>query len=239
LAITGRKMESSVVSTTRELRQRRRRVAPWLLLGVAGAAMCYAFPPVRFVRVGADGPQSSGTRATGPFRADVAAKEFWDGPLSNAAGHATSTEDLLAAIGVNSNAARDKHSRRVGVGGSHYYFIRGAGRVVRIDVSGISIAIGDDDLDAKPAILIETGNIFGNAVRDGTGLLDVNRYPNSQDFNQLSEQLNKLVESRVLPVLRERAAIGSQVQFAGVAEVEDEGKDLRPLRVVPILAEVR
>ena len=32
-------------------------------------------------------------------------------------------------------------------------------------------------------MLIETGHIFGNAVRDGTGLLDVNDYPNSQEFN--------------------------------------------------------
>ena len=38
-------------------------------------------------------------------------------------------------------------------------------------------------------------------LRDGTGLLNVNDYPNSQEFNGISEALNHIVETRVLPTI--------------------------------------
>ena len=79
--------------------------------------------------------------------------------------------------------------------------------------------------------------LFGNAIRDGTGLLNVNDYPNSQDFNAISEALNHFVETRVQPQLREIAKVGATIRFVGCAEVNDESTDLKPLRVVPVLAE--
>jgi predicted lipoprotein len=85
---------------------------------------------------------------------------------------------------------------------------------------------------------LQGGLLFGNTVRDGTGLLNVNDFPNSQDFNAISEALNHLVETRVQPKLREQAKVGSVVAFAGCAEVNDGSTDLRPLRVVPVSVEV-
>jgi predicted lipoprotein len=86
---------------------------------------------------------------------------------------------------------------------------------------------------------LQTGLLFGNALRDGPGLLSVSDYPNSQDFNGISEALNHIVETRVLPKLREQARVGGKIFFAGCAEVDDESSDLKPLKVVPIQAEAR
>jgi predicted lipoprotein len=108
---------------------------------------------------------------------------------------------------------------------------------VEISDSGIALAVTQST--TQPEVLLETGLLFGNALRDGTGLLDVNDYPNSQDFNGISAALNHLAETRVLPRLRERARIGATVRFVCCAEVNDEATDLHPLRLVPIQAEVR
>ena len=86
-------------------------------------------------------------------------------------------------------------------------------------------------------VSLQTGLLFGNAIRDGTGLLNVSDYPNSQDFNAISEALNRLVETRVQPKLREAAKVGAMIRFVGCAEVGDESTDLKPLKVVPVLAE--
>jgi predicted lipoprotein len=83
---------------------------------------------------------------------------------------------------------------------------------------------------------MDIGPVFGNAVRDGTGLLNPSDYPNSQDFNAISSALNHLVETRVLPKLRDAKA-GMSVRFAGCAEVDDESTDLHPLHVAPIVVE--
>lgn len=87
-------------------------------------------------------------------------------------------------------------------------------------------------------VVLESGNIFGNAARDGTGLVDVNRFANSQDFNAISSEINRRIEERVLPALREQAVVGATVRFVGCAEVVSEETDLRPLRVVPLSATV-
>jgi predicted lipoprotein len=87
-------------------------------------------------------------------------------------------------------------------------------------------------------VSLQVGLLFSNAIRDGTGLLNVNDYPNSQDFNAISEALNHLVETRVQPKLRAQAKVGATIRFVGCAEVNDESADLKPLKVVPVRTEI-
>jgi len=94
------------------------------------------------------------------------------------------------------------------------------------------MAITPGSTNAEVTLL--AGLIFGDAVRDGTGLLNPSAYPNSQDFNDISAALDHLVETRVLPRLHQQAKIGAQISFAGCAEVDDEANDLMPLKVIPI-----
>jgi predicted lipoprotein len=99
---------------------------------------------------------------------------------------------------------------------------------------GLSLKSEGDEVD----ILLPTGLLFGNAVRDATGLLDASAFPNSQNFNDISTELNRIVEAQVLPELKSRAAIGRRVQFASCAEVVDEEKDLKPLVLIPVSVKV-
>ena len=102
-----------------------------------------------------------------------------------------------------------------------------------MDADAVGLALGDDR--SKAQISLQAGFIFGNAMRDGTGLLDVSDFPNSQDFNAVSSELNRRVEERVLPELREKAVVGQTLRFVGCAEIVDEDLDLRPLPVVPFI----
>ena len=77
--------------------------------------------------------------------------------------------------------------------------------------------------------------MFGNAIRDGCGLLDVSDFPNSRDFNAISSEINQRVEERVLPVLKENGTVDGEIEFVGCAEVTDPKTDIRPLRVVPFV----
>jgi predicted lipoprotein len=106
-----------------------------------------------------------------------------------------------------------------------------------IGVTNDEVALALTQSATQPEIVLPTGLLFGNAVRDATGLLDVSDYPNSQDFNGISQALNHIIETRVLPTLRERAEVGATVRFVGCTEIADESTDLKPLRVVPIQIE--
>ena len=83
--------------------------------------------------------------------------------------------------------------------------------------------------------MIELGFVFGNAVRDATGLITASSYPNAQEFNDISAALNSMVEANVLPQLQQIAKVGDRIQFVGCAEVGDEDTDLKPLKLVPVM----
>ena len=56
----------------------------------------------------------------------------------------------------------------------------------------MSLSLGTE---AKPEVIIQTGNIFGNAARDATGLLDVNIFANSRDFNDIASEINRRIDT--------------------------------------------
>jgi predicted lipoprotein len=115
--------------------------------------------------------------------------------------------------------------------------VSGEGRVVARERDAVRLAVGAG-ADA-PVVELQTGPVFGNTVRDGTGLLDVNRFSSLQDFNALAAELNERIESRVLPTLRDRAQPGTQVRFTGCAEAVEPTSGQPLLTIVPTHVEIR
>jgi len=208
------------------------RFAGWLFVIVVAAAVCWRFPLFHIVPLQAVTAQ----KAAAAFDPAAFAERFWNGQLLKSLDSAVSADELLPAIQSAPAAAKKKFSRSVGVTESYTYFLRGQGRVLVASEDEVSLAMTPGATNAEVAL--QTGLLFGNAIRDGTGLLNVSDYPNSQDFNAISQALNRIVETQVQPKLRQRASVGAVVKFTGCAEVNDESADLKPLRVVPIQARV-
>ena len=170
--------------------------------------------------------------AAAAFDAEAFVEKLWREELLKPELRTVDASTLVKLLRENNAAATDL-GRRLGLSRTTSYFVAGTGRIVSVTNDSVSIALGSD---AAPSVVIETGPVFGNAIRDGSGLLDVSAFPNSQDFNAISTALNRRVEEQVLPQLRAKAAIGAPVRFVGGAEVEDPASAL-PLRVVPIRIE--
>jgi predicted lipoprotein len=173
--------------------------------------------------------------ADAAFNAEAFVESFWNEQLLQARAQAIEADQLVAALRENP-AAASKLGRQLGMSRATSYFVSGTGRIVCVSPEAVSIALhGGSDDDA--VVVIETGPVFGNAIRDGSGLLDVSAFPNSRDFNAISTAINRRVEDDVLPALRSKAAVGSTVRFLGCAEVDDPASGVSPLRVVPIRIE--
>ena len=197
----------------------------------AMAGVFYWFPPVRILPL----DEARQKRLSGTFDARTFAEQLWRESLVHALDRAVAAPVLFTAINNDKVAARERYARTVGIGDIYYYFVAGTGRVVSVEEDTVALALGEsDEID----IVIETSMIFGNAVRNGTGLVNVNDFPNSRDFNNISQELNRLVEERVLPPFRKAVKAGAKVRFAGCAEIVNENRDLHPLRIVPVALEV-
>lgn len=209
------------------------RVVRWLITAVVVAGICRLFPLFHVVPLKTVKAEQTAAK----FDATHFAETFWTNKLVPETEQAVDAKTLLAAIQSDAAGAKKKCARSVGLSESYFYFLSGSGRVLAVSDDGISLAVTDKSTNAE--VLLQTGLIFGDAIRDGTGLLDPSAYPNSQDFNDISAALDHIVETRVLPDLKREAKVGVTISFAGCAEVDDESTDLRPLKVVPIRAKVQ
>ena len=205
-----------------------------VILGVA-AVLCWQMPLFHIVPLQASARASaSGSDAFNPARA---AAKSWTTDLPAAAARAIELKSLLPALRQNAEDAKTKFAKSAGLGAT-YYFVRGRGKILSRERNSLRIV---PDGAASEIVTLRIGPIFGNTVRDGCGLFDVNAFPGLQEFNALAAELNSLVEKNVLPVLRDKANVGATVDFAGCAEapesVADVGEPL--LTIVPVQAEVR
>ena len=205
----------------------------WLIAVAVVASLCWLFPLFHVVPL----ERAAKEKAAATFDPKTFAEKFWNDQLLTSLDKAVKAEVLLPAIQSNAAEAKKKFARSVGVSESYTYFISGAGRVLAVSDDEVSLAVTEGATNTE--VSLQTGLLFSNAVRDGTGLLSVNDYPNSQDFNAISESLNRIIEERVLPKLRETAKVGAIINFVGCAEVNDESTDLKPLKVIPVKTEAK
>jgi predicted lipoprotein len=210
-----------------------------LLLAVVLVVLLYFFPLFHVVSLKQQAATAATAAASAPAAFDpiAAAAKFWQTDLPAAIPRAVELKTLAPAIRANAETAKKQFAKSAGLG-TAYFFIRGSGKVISRDRNYLQIA---PEGAATEIIALRIGPIFGNTVRDGSGLLDVNSFPGLQEFNDLSAALNTLAEKNVLPLLREKAVVGATVIFAGCTEAPESAADAGEplLTIIPVQAEVR
>jgi hypothetical protein len=210
----------------------RRCLAP--LIGLALLTTLWvAFPPfhVRHLAAHPAAPGGSQIRGQTAFDARRYAQSFWREKLLTQADRAVDAATIAAALARDSELAARQYGHRIGLGASAYYYVHGSGSVANVDHRGVWLKL--DGYRQMP-VLIPTGPIFSNALRDGTGSLDMATF-SSFDFNALGVELNRLQEEQVQPGLK-RASVGMRLHFLGCGEaVTDNGMPI--FKVIPITVE--
>jgi predicted lipoprotein len=207
---------------------------PWPAWAAAAifVALLIVYPPFRIVSKNARSIHAAAGGAGAAFEPKVFAEKFWNERLQPAASQAPEATSVLSAFRKDTAAALKTHARRVGLGNAAYVFLRGSGRVTAVERSRVLI-----DVDGA-VVALRTGPVFGNSVRDGCGLIDVNDVSGLTEFNALSGELNRLVEERVQPALKS-VAVGAAIRFAGCAEAPETLPASGPLLTfIPVSAEV-
>lgn len=204
------------------------RVLRWFIAIAVITSICWLFPLFHVVPL----KTAKAEKVATTFDATQFAESFWTNQLLPSLDKTVKADALLTAIRADAAVAKKNFSRSVGLSESYFYFVSGSGRVIAISDDEISLAVTAGSTNSE--ISLQSSLIFGNALRDGTGLLNASAYPNSQNFNDISAALNHIVETRVLPDLRKQAKVGATLYFAGCAEVDDESTDLKLLKIIPI-----
>lgn len=216
------------METTAPTATRRSRWLLWSSVGLAVLIGCWLVPPFHIVPLAEAKKQD----AAGKFDPDAFVESFWTGQLPANFDRAVDMVKLRAAFAADPVDAAQRFGHRLGLSSVASYFVSGSGTIINVTNSIVEVALSDGG-----SILIGTGPVFGNAIRDGSGLLNVSDYPNSQDFNALSSEINRRVEERVLPEFRNQAAVGKTVRFIGAVEIADSTPRNFRLKLIPVVIE--
>jgi len=172
------------------------------------------------------------SKAAKEFNAELYAASFWQNKLIPNLGKAIDVTKLITMISNDPSKTFDSYSHALGIGNLRYFLVSG---------NGIVESIGDDDVkliaksdSSRQSIRIATEYIFGNAVRDATGLININEFTNTMDFNNVSAEINKIIREKVLPPFKRKAKKGDAIEFIGAIELNKEHPDLVHLEVFPV-----
>lgn len=166
------------------------------------------------------------------FDAKAYATKYFNTKLMPALNKAVEINQLITLIQKEKDKTFDKYSHALGIGNIRFFLVKGEGEITAINESDVSVLAKTDSSERK--VLIETEFVFGNAIRDAAGLIDINEFKNTMDFNNVSAELNKIVRSKILPPFKANARKGDTVQFFGAIELNREYPDIEKIEIIPI-----
>ena len=170
------------------------------------------------------------------FDAVAFSKKLWEEKLPAKLDSAVELTIFIKATRSNPADAFSKYTNALGIGNYRYALIRAEGIVTNIneDDNTLQIKFVDSLMTAKLA----TEFIYGNAIRDASGLVDIKDFPNTMDLNNISEELNKMVRKTVLPAFKAAVKKGDKIIVTGAIEIHKEHIKWNELEIIPVQLQI-
>jgi predicted lipoprotein len=169
---------------------------------------------------------------TAAFDAAGYAQDFWNKKLTPGLAKATELDALTTLLKTDKEKAFNAYSHALGIGNIRYFMVKGEGVVSHVDENEVKLETGGN------AVRIATEYIFGNAVRDASGAMDINAFTNSMDFNNVSAEINKLIREKVVPPFKSKVKKGDRVAFHGAIELNREHLQLNDIEIIPVSLQI-
>lgn len=170
------------------------------------------------------------------FNAAAYAKDFWEKQLMPGLGKAVELTTLNTLLATDKDKAFDDYSHALGIGNVRYFMIKGTGMVTGLDENQVTVRTGSG---AGSEVRIATEYIFGNAVRDASGTIDINAFTNSMDFNNVSAEINKIIREKVVPSFKSEVKKGDRVAFSGAIELNREHLKTQSPELIPVSLQIK
>lgn len=163
------------------------------------------------------------------FDATEYVNDFWENELPKSIENASKISLLFNSFKENPQQTLEKNGHKLGISNTWYLMLKGEGTIQSVENEYLVVSI-----DENTKIRIATDFIFGNAVRDGSGKVDISNFLNMTDFNNVSVVINNMVKEKVVTPLKKAAITGKEIDFAGAAEIQEEQINIDSLRIIPV-----
>lgn len=161
-------------------------------------------------------------------------KNLWQEQLPAKMDSAVILTNLIGAVAKEKETALQQYTRALAIGNYRYALVKANLQVITVNEDEVlaSVSAGDSTIQVKLA----TEFIYGNAVRDASGLIRVEDFPNTSDLNGISEELNRIIRAEVIPAVKGKLKAGDKLEVVAALELNKEhihwqGIELYPVRI--------
>jgi predicted lipoprotein len=167
------------------------------------------------------------------FNAAAYALDIWENKMPKAIGSAPELISLLEILEADPQKALKEYGKKLGISNTYYFLTNGEGFIKSVNEENLVVVV-----EGEMQIKLATDFIFGNAVRDGLGIVDIDDFVNMTDFNNVSIELNNIIKGKIIPHLNEFAQPEMKVGFAGTFAINEQDVDITNIRVIPVSTEL-
>jgi len=169
---------------------------------------------------------------TNSFNPKAFASDFYKNKLLPRADSAVDLDVLISILKAQPEEAFKKYSKALAIGNIRYFLVRGEGIIHSKSDDAVIVKLKGNREETN--VNIATEFVYGNAIRDASGLMNLNDFANTAEFNSISESINEIVRKEVVPSFVRDAEIGSNVKFAGAIEMNRKYVDVSLIEILPI-----
>jgi predicted lipoprotein len=168
----------------------------------------------------------------GKFDAIAHTQKLWSERLTPKLDSAIAFPELAAAIQQNPEAAFEQHAHAMAIGNYRYSLVRVNGRISQSGTDEMIIDV--PHADSLLHFRLATEYVYGNAIRDASGLLDIREFSSTADLNTISEEMNRIVRTTILPPFKKQVKQGDSIEVTGAVEFNKAHVRINDLELIPV-----
>ncbi len=166
--------------------------------------------------------------------AGVYAKNLWEGELQTSINSAIELPLLLKSINENADAAFEQNTHALAIGNYRYAMVKLKGKIMAVNENEVLVSVALPHADSLLTVAITTEFVYGNAVRDASGLLDAKDFNNASDLNNIAEALNELVRKNIVPEIRKTTKQNNKLEIIGAVQLNREHVAKEMFEIIPL-----
>jgi len=163
-------------------------------------------------------------------------KKLWQEKMPAKLDSAIDLSQLITVIDKEGETAINKYTNALAIGNYRYALVKLKAIVMDVKEDEVILLIKHND--SLLTVNIATEFIYGNAIRDASGLVQVKDFPNTADLNGISEELNKIVRTTVLPTFKTSVKKGDNLNVVAAVELNKEHIHWSKMELLPVRIQV-
>ncbi|TKK67035.1 DUF2291 domain-containing protein [Ilyomonas limi] len=172
---------------------------------------------------------------SGKFGVKAFVQKLWKEKLPAKLQTAVTIDTLQTAIQSNPATAFEKYTHALALGNYRYALIKTIAIVNAVNEDNVAITLSA----ATPVkATLVTEFVYGNALRDASGLISLKDFPNTTDLNSISEELNKIIRQQVVPSFKSSLQPGNKIECIGAVQLNKEHIHFNDLEIIPVSVKV-